>query len=175
MCALLAPSAHAAGEVAEVFVPDPGFEGGGFWELTVDNMSGVEIFWFAVANDDADVVFTHPSLVGIWRASRGTKQQWQNNILPFQTAGFPIPDTSLIDWNTYFDTSNQVVYYYMLVGGAPILPAQVLSGFRFLSGAAGSPYVLVDDTGTVVSSGETNEDPLPTEDTTWGGVKALFE
>lgn len=178
-CVMTVAATTARADVTEGYVADPNIEGGGYYELTVHNNSGAEMYMVCVGNNGADVIFTDPSLVGQWRGRRDNVADWDLGIAVYD-AGFTFPNTGSYPSATYFAGYAQVLTYYVLAanppsipGGSPIARGGTQSGFRFKSTAAGSPYVIFGLDGTVVEQGQT-EDPLADEETTWGSIKALY-
>jgi len=166
---------HASGDVCEVWVVDPGIEGGGYWELSVTNTTGSDMFVLSVGNTGADVVFTDPALVGLWRPSRNTPAQWDAGLsFPFANPGWIKPDTSTLPFATHFAGYSQVLTYYVQTAGSELADGGTIVGFRF-KGPGGSPYLLFDGAGNISAEGETNSGTTPARSGTWGQIKSLFE
>ena len=158
--------------VSETFVPDPLYGGGGYYNIEVTNNTGSDLVFVMVGTSTATVVFTDPALVGLWRPGLFTQAEWEDSI-GFQYTTYPSPDTTVLPWNDYFAGYPSVLIYYVQ-GGTPIPDGATMDGFRYLATGAASPYALFDTNGQVVAQGETIDGALPTERTTWGGIKALL-
>jgi hypothetical protein len=172
-----ATALHAG--VVELFVPDENYEGGGYYELTVTNTTATDQYMLSVGNNGADVVFTAPELVGQWRARRDQASNWDAG-LTVSDAGFTFPPTHTLQASIYFPGAPQILTYYVraasppsIPGGSPISPGSTLSGLRFLSSGAGSPYVLFDVDGSILEQGETTHEPTQVVESSWGAIKAL--
>lgn len=192
LCACLSASLPASSladvVVTEMFHVDPGWEAGGYWELTVTNLSGAGLYMVAVGNTDADlVVVRFPDLVGVWNPDRISQDEWDANDWPKRPTDYPLPNTSLYPFATEFPEDTQALIYYALGSNPPIADGAVQTGFYFnypieswsfagraASSSAGSPFIVFGGSGEVVARGSTVGTPLPARDSTWGGIKALY-
>ena len=181
----LANASRADVVVTELFHVDPSWEAGGYWELTVNNLTGEGLYMVAVGNTGADlVVVRYPDLVGVWAPTRIAPDEWGAN----DWGGFPTdwtkPDTSLLPFATEFPGSAQALVYYVLGSNPPLANGAVQTGLYFNypieafarmgTSSAGSPFLVFGGTGEVVARGNTAGTPLPVRTGTWGSVKALY-
>jgi hypothetical protein len=182
-----ASSARADVVVTEMFHVDAGWEAGGYWELTVSNLTGEGIYMVAVGNTGADLtVVRYPDLVGVWEPMRVSQGEWDANDWPHQLAEFTTPDTSLLPFATEFPGNTQALVYYVIGANPPLANGAILTGLYFnypvgdtsssraSASAAGNPYTVFGSSGEVIARGLTTGTPLSTTPTTWGAVKALY-
>jgi hypothetical protein len=189
LSASLPTSSLADVVMTEMFHVDPTWEAGGYWELTVSNLTGVELYMVAVGNTGADlVVVRYPDLVGVWHPDRISQDEWDANDWPKRPTDFPMPDTSLLPFATEFPGHTQVLIYYVLASNPPLVDGAVLTGLYFnypiesrassaghgVSSPAGSPFLVFGGSGEVVARGQTVGAPLSVRYSTWGGIKSLY-
>ncbi|HXV14465.1 MAG TPA: hypothetical protein VEC56_09695 [Candidatus Krumholzibacteria bacterium] len=188
LAAVVPGSSLADVVVTEMFHVDPGWEAGGYWELTVSNLTGSGIYMIAVGNTGADLtVVRYPDLVGIWQPMRVSQDEWDTNDWPRQLAEFTTPDTSLLPFATEFPGHTQALVYYVIGSNPPLADGAVLTGLYFnypigmrsasgraVNSSAGSPFLVFGSSGEVVARGQTVGTPLPARASTWGGIKALY-
>ena len=174
--------------VTEDFHVDPGWEAGGYWELTVNNLTLGDVYMIAVGNVGADlVVVRYPDLTGVWYPERVSKDEWEANDWPMNAIDWTRPDTSLLPFATEFPGATQALVYYVLGSNPPLgvgatltglyfnypIP-QMLAALRAPATAAGSYFLAFNGAGEVVARGQTVGAPLAVENSTWGAVKALY-
>jgi hypothetical protein len=182
-----ANAAQAELVVTELFNVDPGWEAGGYWELTVTNSTLGDVYMIAVGNTGADlIVVRYPDLVGVWNPERVSIDEWDTNEWPRRPTDWPTPDTSLYPSAVEFPGHTQVLVYYVLGSFPPLGVGATMSGLYFnypIESAAsartapasgGSPFLAFNGAGEVVARGVTVGDVLPVQDTTWGAIKALY-
>jgi hypothetical protein len=187
LAAVVPASSLADVVVTEMFHVDPGWEAGGYWELTVSNLTGSGLYMIAVGNTGADLtVVRYPDLVGVWQPMRVSQDEWDTNDWPRQLAEFTTPDTSLLPFATEFPGHTQALVYYVIGANPPLADGAVLTGLYFNypieralapragASSAGSPFLVFGGSGEVVARGQTVGAPLPARTSTWGGVKALY-
>ncbi|HEX5131411.1 MAG TPA: hypothetical protein VFX92_02870 [Candidatus Krumholzibacteria bacterium] len=181
---LLAGTGVAQVNVSEVYTVDPFYESGGYYEFTVDNNSGDDLYFVAVGNTGGQVVFTRPDLVGVWGPDYCYPDSWGPDCPSFYGVSWTPPDLSGSVFSDLFGASEQVLTY-VAIGGTPIANGTSFSGFRWMppapnataapaTTAAGSPFAVYNGNGELVAQGTTSGSALATESRTWGGVKALY-
>jgi hypothetical protein len=178
---------HAQLVVTEAFHVDPGWEAGGYWELTVNNISASDVYMIAVGNVGADlVVVRYPDLVGVWYPTRVSQDEWDTNEWGRGAGESTTPDTSLYPFATEFPGATQALVYFVLGPNPPLGAGGLLTGLYFnyplpalrVAGApapaAGSNFMIFGDDGEVVARGQTVGAPLGVRSSTWGAIKALY-
>ena len=173
--------------VSEVFHVDPGWEAGGYWELTVTNNTGDNVFFVAVGNTGADlVVVRYPDLIGWWNPNRIADFDWDLNEFTFHGVAWTPPVLSDYPMATYFPGSAQVLIYYVMGAQPPLATGAARDGLYFnypieaamtastRPAASGSPFLAFNGEGELVAEGVTVGAPLATQATTWGSIKALY-
>lgn len=173
--------------ITEEFNVDPGWEAGGYWEFTVQNLSGADVYMVAVGNTGADlIVVRYPDLVGVWSPVRTSTGEWDAGEIIFHGAEWDAPDTTTLPSATYFPGADQALVYYLTGPNSPLANGATMTGFYFnypisesaaarsASSLGGSPFVAFGGDGGIVAQGETVSPPVPTSQSTWGRVKALY-
>lgn len=173
--------------VTELFHVDPGWEAGGYWELTVTNMTAGDVYMIAVGNTGADlIVVRYPDLVGVWGPTRVSQDEWDTNEWGRGLTDWTTPDTSTIPFATEFPGATQALVYYVLGSNPPLGVGNVLTGLYFnypipgrsssapIIAAAGSSFLAFNGAGEIVARGQTTGTPLSTTSTTWGAIKAMY-
>jgi len=175
-----------ATSVFVIFVVDPNIEGGGYFEATVVSTEAVPLYYVMIGDTGADVMWTVPP--GVYRTTRISESNW--------TAGSPTwgdlhPSATPVnttapgnEFATLFPGQTQVLAWYVASAGSPIAAGATQSGFRFkypasarsavAGGVVGTPFALFNAAGQLQVSGTTGT-TVPVEESTWGGIKALFE
>ncbi len=186
--AVCASTAGATMTITETYTVDPGWEAGGYWEFTVTNHTGADVYMVAVGNSLADfVVVRYPDLVGVWDPNRIDAYDWNVNEFTFRPIAWTAPDLSTFPTSVYFPGATQILMYYVLGSNAPLADGATISGFIFnypyglaSSGgplapfAVGAPFLAFNRDGELVAQGVTNGAPLATDHRTWGAIKALY-
>jgi hypothetical protein len=171
--------------VTELWNVDSGWEAGGYWELTVTNLTGADVYMIAVGNTGADlIVVRYPDLVGVWNPERVSASEWDSNEWPRRPTDWTTPDTSLYPSAVEFPGHTQVLVYYVLGAFPPLGIGATMSGLYFnypieiaaasRSVSGGSPFIAFNGAGEVVARGETVGSTVPAAATTWGAIKALY-
>ncbi len=182
----LVATAHADLAISETWVVDPGYEAGGYFEFSVTNNTGDDVYMIAVGNNNAVVIFERPDLVTTWKGDNCYPSQWGLDCPNPYPIDWTSPDFSAPPYATLFGTSSQALIYYVMGSNPPIATGTTFDGFRWMPAAPNraaasrsvtteaSPFVAYNGAGAIVAQGTTNGTALAIESRTWGGVKALY-
>lgn len=173
--------------ISEVFHVDPGWDVGGYWEFTVTNNTGGDIYFVAIGDTLANYVeVRYPDLTGIWHPTRIDVYDWDVNEYTFQPTAWTPPVLSDYPSAVYFPSAQQVLLYYVLGSNAPLANGASRDGLLFNNPLpavtkwprptleAGMSFLAFNGTGQVVAQGTVGGPPLATRQSTWGAVKALY-
>jgi hypothetical protein len=181
-----ATTAHAVVLVSEIWYTDAGYEAGGYYEYSVTNNSGGDLYLVMVGNDDFGVIFTRPDLVGLWQSRYCNEAEWGPDCSNFGATDWTPPILGLFSFSDLFPGKSFAIFYYAQGSTPPIADGETMTGFRWIPSSAGggaassthslagSPFAVFNGAGDLVEQGTTTGSPVATESSTWGGVKALF-
>lgn len=145
-------------------------------QFTLDNQTGNDIYAFVVANNQATSASSN-----FWGADVISISDWVNGYTFTNVPGviWTVPDTAQLNWNDFFLGFTQVVAYWVIDNpqSIPVLNGASSSDFFFQSTAPNSPFIVIDNSGNVVTSGDTSVTTVPIPATVWmfvSGILALF-
>lgn len=157
---LAGPASVLLASPASALIIEETFDGtDGQYEVTND--TGIDVFAFAVSNDDA---FDTWSERDFWEAQFMYASDWPEGLLFGPECCYSLPDTTVLNWFDYFEPGiHQAIMFYLdeSEAGSPLLNGETDDAFFFSAGFPASNFVAFDADGNVVSTGETLLVPEP--------------
>lgn len=187
---ILAPlsTANAQVSVSLAYHVDPSWDPGGYWEATVTNNTGGDVYFIAIGNTGVNqTVVRYPDLTGWWEPNYLDKYDWDTNEFNFLPTAWTPPALSDFPTDTYFPGQQQVLLYYVL-GAQPALgngsvqnglyfnyaPVRAMAMVALPPSSTELPFIAFNGAGELVAQGVTTGPPLASREGTWGAIKALY-